>query len=204
MAATQRLPFCQDTGYAVLFLELGQEVRITGGSLREAVNEGVRQGYAEGYLRKSLVRSPIDRVNTGDNTPATLNLDLVPGESLKVPLLVKGAGCDNMSASRMFSPAQGLEAAKDFVVETVERAGPNASPPMVLGIGLGGPFAQAAALAQRALLWRIGEPNPDRHVAAIEELKSVSILGISPAGLRTTVCACISRRRIPSRDFRCR
>ncbi len=184
VASERRIPFCQDTGYAVLFLELGQEVRIVGGALREAVDEGVRQGYSQGYLRNSLVRSPVDRVNTGDNTPATLNLELVPGESLKISLLVKGAGCDNMSAARMFTPAEGLEAAKEFVVATVEKAGPNASPPVTLGIGMGGPFAQAATLAQKALLWPVGEPNPDPVVAAVEEeLKErINDLGIGPAG----------------------
>lgn len=184
VARSQRVPFCQDTGYAVLFLELGQEVHIVGSTLNEALNQGVRLGYSEGYLRKSLIRSPIDRVNTGDNTPSTFNIEIVPGEQLKISLLVKGAGCDNMSALRMFTPAEGLEAAMDFVVETVEKAGPSASPPMVLGIGMGGPFAQAALLGQKALLWPMGKPHPDPQVARLEkELKSrINDLGIGPAG----------------------
>lgn len=180
----RRMPFCQDTGYAVSFVELGQEVRIIGGGLREAIDEGVRQGYSQGYLRSSLVRSPVDRENTGDNTPATLNLELVKGDGLRISLLIKGAGCDNMSAAQMFTPAEGLEVAKDFIVATVEKAGPNASPPVTLGIGMGGPFAQAAALAQKALLWPVGKSNPDPNVAMIEkELKErINNLGIGPAG----------------------
>ena len=191
VARRHRIPFCQDTGYAVLFIELGQGVRIVGGDLREAVNEGVRRGYSEGYLRNSLVRNPIDRVNTGDNTPATMNIDLVAGEVFKISLLVKGAGCDNMSAARMLTPAQGLQGAADFIVETVERAGPNASPPIVMGIGMGGPFAQAALLAQKALLWPVGTPNPDPTLRAVEEqlVERINGLGIGPAGFggRATV-----------------
>ena len=191
VARRHRIPFCQDTGYAVLFIELGQGVRIVGGDLREAVNEGVRRGYSEGYLRNSLVRNPIDRVNTGDNTPATMNIDLVEGEVFEISLLVKGAGCDNMSAARMLTPAQGLQGAADFVVETVERAGPNASPPIVMGIGMGGPFAQAALLAQKALLWPVGTPNPDPTLHAVEEelVERINGLGIGPAGFggRATV-----------------
>ena len=191
VARKHRIPFCQDTGYAVLFIELGQGVRIVGGDLREAVNEGVRRGYSEGYLRNSLVRNPIDRVNTGDNTPATMNIDLVEGEVFEISLLVKGAGCDNMSAARMLTPAQGLQGAADFVVETVERAGPNASPPIVMGIGMGGPFAQAALLAQKALLWPVGQPNPDPALRAVEEelVERINGLGIGPAGFggRATV-----------------
>jgi fumarate hydratase subunit alpha len=184
VARTGRVPFCQDTGTAVLFVELGQEVRVVGGALREALDEGVRRGYRDGYLRASLVRSPIDRVNTGDNTPAIVTIDVVPGEKLHLALLVKGAGCDNVSALRMLTPAQGIEAAKELVVETAERAGPNASPPFVVGVGLGGPFARAALLAQRALLWPIGRPNPDPRLAEIETelVTRINALGIGPAG----------------------
>ncbi len=191
VAQKERIPFCQDTGYAVLFFELGQEVRIVGGNLRDAANEGVRQGYSKGYLRNSLVRTPIDRANTGDNTPATINTEVVAGDSFRISLLVKGAGCDNMSAARMFTPTEGLEAAREFIVNTVERAGPNASPPIVMGIGMGGPFAQAALLAQKALLWPVGKPNPDPTLEAVEgDLKErINNLGIGPAGFggRTTV-----------------
>ena len=184
IARAQKVPFCQDTGYAVLFVELGQEVRIRGGGFAEALNQGVREGYDQGYLRKSLVRSPIDRINTTDNTPAMIHTEIVPGERLKISLLVKGAGCDNMSALRMFTPAEGLEAAKEFIVQTIDRAGPNASPPMVIGIGLGGPFAQAAHLAQKALLWPVGRLNPDPVLASLEQelTERINDLGIGPAG----------------------
>jgi len=184
VAIKQRLPFCQDTGYAVLFVELGQDVHIIGGSLSEAFNEGVRQGYRDGFLRKSLVRSPVDRVNTGDNTPSVINMEIVSGSRIKIGLLIKGAGCDNVSALKMFTPAEGLEAAKNFIVETADMAGPNASPPFVIGVGMGGPFACAALLAQKALLWPVGTPNPDSKLNAIEQelVERINSLGIGPAG----------------------
>lgn len=189
IACAERMPFCQDTGYAVLFVEIGQDLHISGGSLTELMNEGVRQGYQQGYLRKSLVESPLRRRNTGDNTPAIINYEIVPGNELKISLLVKGAGCDNVSALQMFTPSQGIEAAKRFIVETIERAGPNASPPVVVGIGMGGPFARAALLAQKALLWPIGKSNPDPELAALEEelLQRINDLGIGPAGYGGTV-----------------
>ncbi|CAB1060575.1 Fumarate hydratase class I, alpha region (EC; L(+)-tartrate dehydratase alpha subunit (EC [Olavius sp. associated proteobacterium Delta 1] len=184
VAKAQRLPFCQDTGYAVLFVELGQEVHFLGGSLSEAFNEGVRQGYRDGFLRKSLVRNPCERENTGDNTPAVINTVIVSGDRIKIDLLIKGAGCDNVSALKMFTPAEGLEAAKDFIVETADMAGPNASPPFVIGVGMGGPFARAALLAQKALLWPVGTPNPDSKLNAIEKelMERINSLGIGPAG----------------------
>jgi len=184
VAKAQRLPFCQDTGYAVLFVELGQDLHIIGGSLAVAFNEGVRQGYRDGFLRNSLVRNPFERENTGDNTPATINTDIVSGDRIKIDLLIKGAGCDNVSALKMFTPAEGLEAAKDFIVETADLAGPNASPPFVIGVGMGGPFARAALLAQKALLWPVGTPNPDSKLNTIElELvERINCLGIGPAG----------------------
>jgi fumarate hydratase subunit alpha len=184
VAIKQRLPFCQDTGYAVLFVELGQDVHIIGGSLSEAFNEGVRQGYRDGFLRKSLVRNPLERENTGDNTPAVINTDIVSGSRIKIGLLIKGAGCDNVSALKMFTPAEGLEAAKNFIVETADMAGPNASPPFVIGVGMGGPFACAALLAQKALLWPVGTPNPDSKLNAIEQelVERINSLGIGPAG----------------------
>ncbi len=184
VAKDRRLPFCQDTGYAVLFVELGQDVHIVGGFLSEALNEGVRQGYRDGYLRKSLVYSPVERVNTGDNTPAVINTDIVPGDRMKISLLIKGAGCDNVSALRMITPAEGLEAAKDFIITVADKAGPNASPPFVIGVGMGGPFAQAAFLAQKALLWPVGQPNPDMALDAIEQelTERINSLGIGPAG----------------------
>ena len=190
-ARTQRIPFCQDTGYAVIFVELGQSVHISGGSFVDALNEGVRQGYQQGFLRNSIVNNPIARINTGDNTPAVVNIDITPGDRLKISLLIKGAGCDNVSALRMFTPAEGLTAAKDFIVEVADNAGPNASPPFVIGVGMGGPFAQAARLAQKALLWPLGKPNPDKVLAAIEAELSVRIngLGIGPAGFGGSVTA---------------
>jgi fumarate hydratase subunit alpha len=184
VAKDRRLPFCQDTGYAVVFVELGQDVHIVGGFLSEALSEGVRQGYRDGYLRKSLVYSPVERVNTGDNTPAVINTDIVPGDRMKISLLIKGAGCDNVSALRMITPAEGLEAAKDFIITVADKAGPNASPPFVIGVGMGGPFAQAALLAQKALLWPVGQPNPDKALDAIEQelTERINSLGIGPAG----------------------
>jgi fumarate hydratase subunit alpha len=184
VAKEQRIPFCQDTGYAVVFVELGQEVHIVGGSFVDALNEGVRQGYQEGFLRKSMVRNPIERINTGDNTPAVINTEVVSGDKLKIGLLIKGAGCDNVSALRMFTPSEGLEAAKDFIVEVADQAGPNASPPFVIGVGMGGPFAQTALLAQKALLWPVGKINPDSTFAAIEQelIERINALGIGPAG----------------------
>jgi fumarate hydratase subunit alpha len=184
VAREQRIPFCQDTGYAVLFVELGQEVNIIGGLLKDALNDGVRRGYQEGFLRKSMVRNPVERINTDDNTPAVINTDIVSGDRIKISLLVKGAGCDNVSAVRMCTPAEGLEAAKDFIVEVADQAGPNASPPFVIGVGMGGPFAQTALLAQKALLWPVGKTNPDSTLAAIEQelIERINALGIGPAG----------------------
>jgi fumarate hydratase subunit alpha len=191
VAKERRIPFCQDTGYAVVFVELGQQVHIVGGSFAEAINEGVRRGYQQGFLRKSMVRHPIERINTGDNTPAVIHTEIVPGENLKISLLIKGAGCDNVSALRMFTPAEGLEAAKDFIVATADRAGPNASPPFVIGVGIGGSFARAALLAQKALLWPVGKPNADKVLAAIEQelLERINSLGIGPAGFGGRITA---------------
>src|SRR5215212_8858544 len=151
VAREECIAFCQDTGYAVFFVELGQEVRFVGGAIGGAIDEGVRRGYEEGYLRKSIVRSPIERTNTGDNTPAIVYYDPVPGNGLKLTMLVKGAGCDNMSALKMLTPAEGVPAMKRLVVETIEEAGPNASPPLTVGVGIGGPFEKAAQLAKKAL-----------------------------------------------------
>jgi fumarate hydratase subunit alpha len=191
VSARERVAFCQDTGYAVVFLTVGQDVHFTGGSLREAIDAGVREGYREGYLRASLVRSPIERTNTGDNTPAMVYIDLVPGEEVELTLLIKGAGCDNMSAIRMLTPAQGVEAMVDFVVETIEQAGPSASPPVTIGIGMGGTFDKAAVMAKRALTRRSGAPNPDPEIAQLEQRirSAVNATGIGPAGFGGTVTA---------------
>lgn len=191
VARERCVAFCQDTGYAVFFVELGNEALVVGGGIGEAIDEGVRRGYDEGFLRKSIVRSPVDRTNTGDNTPAIVYYDVVPGDGLKLTMLVKGAGCDNMSALRMLTPAEGLPAMKRFVVETVERAGPNASPPLTVGVGIGGPFERAALLAKKALTRPSGEPNPDPEIAELEEdlLDAINATGIGPAGYGGTVTA---------------
>lgn len=191
VAQERCVAFCQDTGYAVFFVEIGSEVRIAGGDLGEAIDEGVRRGYSEGYLRKSIVRSPVDRQNTGDNTPAIVYYEPVPGDVLKLTMLVKGAGCDNMSALRMLTPAEGVEGMKRFVVETVERAGPNASPPVTVGVGMGGPFEKAAMLAKKALTRDSGEPSTDPKIAALERelLDLLNATGIGPAGYGGTQTA---------------
>lgn len=175
---------------ACVFLEIGQEVHFTGGDLRAAVDEGVRRGYTRGYLRKSVVADPIRRGNTGDNTPAMLYTDLVPGDQVKVTVAPKGFGSENMSAIRMFKPSAGLEGIVDFILETVENAGPNPCPPMVIGVGLGGTFDKAALLAKKALLRPLDVPNADPFYADLEQklLEKVNALGIGPQGFggRTT------------------
>ena len=191
VAAVERVAFCQDTGYAVVYLTVGQDVHFIGGSLHDAINDGVRNGYREGYLRASLVKSPIDRRNTGDNTPAMVYIDLVPGDEVSLTVLIKGAGCDNMSAIRMLTPAQGTEAMVRFVVETIEKAGPSASPPVTVGIGMGGTFDRAAVMAKHALTRRAGEPSPDPEIAALERRirSEINATGIGPAGFGGTVTA---------------
>lgn len=175
---------------ACVFLEIGQEVHFTGGDLRAAVDEGVRRGYTRGYLRKSVVADPIRRGNTGDNTPAMLYTDLVPGDQVKVTVAPKGFGSENMSAIRMFKPSAGLEGIVDFILETVENAGPNPCPPMVIGVGLGGTFDKAALLAKKALFRPLDVPNADPFYADLEQklLEKVNALGIGPQGFggRTT------------------
>ena len=191
VARERCVAFCQDTGYAVFFVELGSGARVVGGEIGEAIDEGVRRGYGEGFLRKSIVRGPLDRANTNDNTPAIVYYDVVPGDALKLTMLVKGAGCDNMSALKMLTPAEGLPAMKRFVVETIERAGSNASPPLTVGVGIGGPFERAALLAKKALTRPSGEPNPDPKIAGLEEdlLDAINATGIGPAGFGGTVTA---------------
>ncbi len=191
VARDRCVAFCQDTGYAVFFVELGSEARVSGVELGEAIDEGVRRGYKEGFLRKSIVRGPLDRANTGDNTPAIVYYDVVPGERLKLTMLVKGAGCDNMSALKMLTPAEGLPAMKRFVVETIEKAGPNASPPLTVGVGIGGPFEKAALLAKKALTRPSGRPNSDPRLAELERelLEAINATGIGPAGYGGRVTA---------------
>ncbi|MGH7312057.1 MAG: fumarate hydratase, partial [Candidatus Rokuibacteriota bacterium] len=184
MAKTRRIPYCQDTGFVVCFVELGQDVHVTGGALDTAINEGVRQGYKEGYLRASIVRSPFDRVNTGDNTPAVIHVDVVPGATLKIMLMAKGGGCENRSKYRMLTPAEGVEGVKEWIIECVRTAGPDACPPLILGVGVGGTFEKAAILSKKALFRELGSPNPDPQLDALEQelLDRANRLGIGPQG----------------------
>jgi len=194
ISAREKIPLCQDTGAAVVLLELGQEVHITGGDLYTAVNEGVRQGYDEGYLRKSMVRQPYSaRANTKDNTPAIIYTDIVPGNKLKITVMPKGGGAENMTRLAMLSPARGRQGVIDFVVSAVDEAGSNPCPPVIVGVGIGGTAEKALMLAKRASLRKIGEPNPDAEVAELEKeiLQRVNNLGIGPMGYggRTTALA---------------
>ena len=184
IAHRECVPICQDTGMACVFLEIGQDVHLVGGDLTEAVNEGVRRGYAKGYLRKSVVADPLRRGNTGDNTPAMLYTEIVPGEAVKITLGPKGFGSENMSAIRMFKPSAGIEGIKDFILETVENAGPNPCPPIVVGVGIGGTFDKAALLAKKALMRPLGSAHPDPYYAALERemLEKINALGIGPQG----------------------
>ena len=190
IAENEQVPICQDTGMACVFLEIGQDVHITDGDLTEAVNEGVRRGYTKGYLRKSVVKDPVRRGNTGDNTPAMLYTEIVPGEQIKVTVGPKGFGSENMSAIRMFKPSAGIQGIKDFIIETVETAGPNPCPPMVVGVGIGGTFDKAALLAKKALMRPVDTSNPDPYYADLEKemLQKINELGIGPQGFggRTT------------------
>ena len=185
-------PICQDTGLACVFLEIGQDVHISG-DLHKAVDDGVRKGYTEGYLRKSAVADPLRRVNTGDNTPAMLYIDLVPGDRVKITVAPKGFGSENMSATKMLRPSDGVEGVKEFVLQTVKNAGPNPCPPIVVGVGIGGTFDKVALLAKQALLRSVDVPNPDPYYAQLEAelLEAVNELGIGPQGLggRTTALA---------------
>lgn len=199
-AKERDLPICQDTGMACVFVELGQEVHIDG-NFEEAVHQGVRWGYGEGYLRKSMVADPLRRVNTGDNTPASITVHIVPGDKCTVTVAPKGFGSENMSRLAMLKPADGVEGVKHFVVETVRSAGPNPCPPMVLGIGIGGSFDKVAALAKHALLRPLDQKNPDPYYAALEGelLEEINSLGIGPQGFggRTT-CLGLSIETAPT------
>jgi fumarate hydratase subunit alpha len=186
LARESQMPLCQDTGLAVVFLEIGQDVHLVGGDLEAAVNEGVRRGYGEGFLRKSAVADPVGaRINTGDNTPAMLHTRIVPGDRVKVIVAPKGGGAENMSALGMLKPSQGQQGAIDFVVDTVSKAGPNPCPPIIVGVGLGGTFEKAAYMAKHALLRPVGSTNPDVRLAEIEDEieRRCNALGIGPAGL---------------------
>ncbi|AUS96900.1 fumarate hydratase [Clostridium thermosuccinogenes] len=185
IARENNMAICQDTGMAVVFVEIGQEVHITGGLLEDAINEGVRRGYEEGYLRKSVVRDPIHRVNTGDNTPAVIHYSIVEGDRLKITVAPKGFGSENMSAIKMLKPSDGIEGVKSFVVETVDKAGPNPCPPVVVGVGIGGTMEKAALLAKKALLRPIDRRSNIDYVHDLENelLETINNLGIGPAGM---------------------
>ena len=192
IADAQNVPICQDTGMACVFLEIGQEVYVNG-SIEEAVHEGVREGYKKGYRRKSVVRDPLDRVNTGDNTPAMIYYDMVPGDRIKITVAPKGFGSENMSQIKMLRPSDGVEGVKDFVLKVVSDAGPNPCPPIVVGVGVGGTFDKAALLAKKALMRSVDERNPEEFYASLEQelLEKINALGIGPQGFggRTTALA---------------
>jgi fumarate hydratase subunit alpha len=184
MARTKQIPYCQDTGAVVCFVELGQDVHVTGGALYDAINQGVGHGYTEGYLRASMVRSPFDRVNTGDNTPAIIHVDVMPGATLKIMVMTKGGGCENRSKYKMLTPAEGIAGVRDWVIECIKMAGPDACPPLVLGVGIGGTFEKSAILSKKALFRELGSPNPDPMLDALEKelLDRANRLGIGPQG----------------------
>jgi len=187
-------PLCQDTGVAVVVVELGQDVHIVGGDLYDAIHAGVRKGYTEGYLRKSMVARPFsERKNTKDNTPAMIHTDIVPGDKLKITIMPKGGGCENMSALAMLTPSAGRKGVIDFIVNTIDKAGSNPCPPTIVGVGIGGSADQAMWLAKKSLLRPLGQPNPDAEVAALEQelFERINNLGIGPMGLggRTTALA---------------
>lgn len=191
LAAEEQIPICQDTGTAVVFVKLGQDVYIEGGGLTEAINEGVRQGYQEGYLRKSIVENPLYRINTGDNTPAIIHYDLVEGDEFEMILAPKGGGSENMSRLYMLKPAQGIQGIEEAVIETVKLAGPNACLPMVVGIGIGGNFEKCTELAKRALVREVGSVNEDERIQELEIhlLQKINTLGIGPQGLGGSISA---------------
>ncbi len=185
IARSEQIPICQDTGFAVFFVEWGQEVHLTGSTLEEAMHAGVRKGYEEGYLRKSIVDDPLyERKNTGDNTPAVIYTDIVPGDKVKIAFAPKGGGSENMSAIKMLKPSDGEEGVVDFVVNHVKAAGPNPCPPIVVGIGIGGTFDKVAVNAKKALFRKLGEPHPDETFAALEKkiLDKINDLGVGPQG----------------------
>lgn len=191
IAENENIPICQDTGMAVVFIKIGQDVHFEGGSLEDAINEGVRQGYIEGYLRKSVVKDPIDRVNTKDNTPAVIHYEIISGDKVEITVAPKGFGSENMSRVVMLKPADGIEGVKREILETVRLAGPNACPPVVVGVGIGGTFEKCALLAKKALTREIGSHNSTPYVKELEEemLVKINELKIGPGGLGGTTTA---------------
>jgi len=191
IARREMIPLCQDTGIACVFIQIGQDVRITGGNLCDAINRGISQGYRDGYLRKSVVKDPLRRFNTNDNTPAVIYTEIVPGKNLKIWLIPKGAGAENMSRIKIFNPTASFDDIENFVVETVKIAGENACPPLVIGVGIGGTFDYACFLAKKALLRKIGERNKDPYYAKLEKrlLTKVNKTGIGPLGFGGRITA---------------
>lgn len=185
IASTESIPICQDTGMAIVFIKVGQEVHFEGNLLEEAINEGIRQGYREGYLRKSVVKDPIIRNNTDDNTPGIIHYEIIPGDQIEITVAPKGFGSENMSRIYMLKPSDGKEGIKNVVLETVKLAGPNACPPIVVGVGIGGSFEKSAILAKKALLRNINESAKENHIKELEEelLTEINQLGIGPGGL---------------------
>lgn len=192
IAASKQMPLCQDTGLSVIFAEMGQDVHVIG-DFNEAIQEGIRQGYKDGYLRKSIVVDPLNRKNTGDNTPATITTTIVPGDKIKLTILPKGGGSENMSRIKMLKPSDGEQGVKDFVIETIKIAGGNPCPPLVVGVGIGGSFDRVAQLAKHALLREVGSKHPDPFYAKMEDelLEKINNTGVGPQGLggRTTALA---------------
>ena len=200
IADNENVPICQDTGVACVFLTIGQEVHIDG-NIEEAVNEGVRQGYGEGYLRKSVVGDPLNRVNTGDNTPAMIYYDIVPGDKLEIMVAPKGFGSENMSQIKMLRPSDGVEGVIDFVAKVVQEAGPNPCPPIIVGVGIGGTFDKAAFLAKKALMRSAEERHPDPYYAELEQkiLNKINALGIGPQGFGgKTTALCVNIEKFPT------
>ena len=200
IAHRENVPVCQDTGMACVFLKVGQEVHIDG-NLTDAVNEGVRRGYGEGYLRKSVVRDPLDRVNTGDNTPAMLYTELVPGDQIEITVAPKGFGSENMSQIKMLRPSDGVEGVIDFVAKVVQEAGPNPCPPIIVGVGIGGTFDKAAFLAKKALMRSADQRHPDPYYAELEQkiLDKINALGIGPQGFGgKTTALCVNIEKFPT------
>jgi fumarate hydratase subunit alpha len=184
LARTKKIPYCQDTGFVVCFAEVGQDVHVEGGLLADAINAGIRAGYTEGYLRASIVRSPFDRVNTADNTPGVIHTELTAGANLRIQVMAKGGGCENRSKYKMLTPAEGIEGAKAWVLECIKTAGPDACPPLIAGVGIGGTFEKAAILSKKALFRELGSANPDPAADALEKelLERANRLGIGPQG----------------------
>ena len=191
IAKNEQAPMCQDTGYAVLFVDLGQDVHVVGGDFNDALNEGIRQGYKDGFLRKSVLSDPIERKNTGDNTPAIVHVNIVPGDKMHIIMAPKGGGSENMSEVKMMKPSDGIEGVKDFVIDRVRRSGGNPCPPVIVGVGIGGTFEKVAFLAKKSLLREVGNRNPNKFYAdlELELLEKVNKLGIGPQGLGGTTTA---------------